>query len=328
MPDEMRQRDLTDFPGSGALNASTLADAILEDVLGVRGHMSGQLTFTDASNSGERTVRVMGPDGQRGRRISGFGALARGSDFGPNGLISYAAEDRSGKLSLFHEGSSTAVALSSSGYLQSVSFSPNGKHVVASIGQGNEVETWVGDSLQALTKLPVTAGFSSLSPSVDDEGQVIHAVGPAKGPFSIHLGDRAITTSGVWAAMPSFCSTAIEKRIVYMVRNGTHWDIRITSLVNGSTRTVVMGGMSPTCSPDGQTVAFYSPGRGRHGEGIYLASDDGGTARKVWDGQAASLRWRGGEQLPARRVEKLTVTDTPNAIDDDEISTDPASPAP
>jgi TolB protein len=267
----------------------------------------------------------MGPNGQRGRRISGFGVLARGSDFGPNGLISYAAEDRSGKLSLFREGSSTAFPLSSSGYLQSISFSPNTGHVVASIGQGNEVETWVGESVESLTKLSLAAGQSSLSPSVDDDGQVLHVVGPSKGPFAVNLGNRAITPAGQWAAMPSFCSTAIENRIVYMVRNGPHWDVRITSLVNGSTRTVVMGGMSPACSPDGRTVAFYSPGRGRQGQGIYLTSDDGGTARKVWEGQAASLRWRGGEQLPPRHVEKLTPTDAPAAVDEDEISADPGT---
>jgi TolB protein len=303
--DVFRRRELVQYPGSETMTASTMADAILEDVLGVRAHMSGKLIMSDASTRGERSVRVVAPNGSRGRRISGFGSLARGPDFDHEMRAWYATEDPSGKLQLFKEGQATPVALGIPGYVQSVGFSPNGKHVVLSMGEGVHVRTWIGPSTDQVRMLPLPEEQTALSPSIDDQGRVVHAVGSVKGPFSVYVGDKRVTPPGVWAAMPSFCSTLIEDRVVYMVRAGRSWHVRITSLTNGSSRTVATNAMSPACSPDGRTVAFFSSGLYGKGPGVYLTADFGGQARKVWDGQAAGLRWRGGEKLPAKTIERL-----------------------
>ncbi len=305
MPDEIRRRNLTEFPGASSLTAPTLADAIVEDVVGTRANMSGQIVYTDASTRGERAVRIIGPDSHRGRRISGFGGLARGADFGEGGLVSYAAEDASGKLGLFREGQAAPLPLRPKGYLQSIAYAPSAKFVAVSMGLGNTVETWSGPSLDRLAKIDLEPDKSSLSPSISDEGELLHATGPHKGPFTIMLGNRAVSAAGTWAAMPSFCSTSIEKRVVYMVKAGRSWSIRVTSLTNGASRTVASNAMSPACSPDGKTVAFYSPGKGGKGPGLYLTSDQGGKPHKIWEGQAAGMRWRAGEALPPRQIERL-----------------------
>ncbi len=302
----VRRRELTEYPGSEAMTASVLADAILEDVTGIRGNMSGMLVMTDASTRGERAVRVVMPDGKRGRRISGFGSIARGADFGKDGQVWYAAEDAAGKLRLFKEREVGPVELSVPGYVQSIAFSPNRNHVVLSMGVGKMVHSWVGTSIASLSEVPMGPDQTSLSPSVNDAGRVLHALGPEKGPFTIYLGDRRITPPGMWAAMPQFCSTVMEDRVVYMVRAGSGWNVRITSLTSGSSRMIAAHAMSPACSPDGRTVAFFSPDKNGKGPGIYLVSDGGGLARKVWDGQAAGLRWRAGERLP-RRIEQSIV---------------------
>lgn len=308
--DTVRRRELTEYPGSEAMTPSVLADAILEDVTGIRANMSGMIVMTDATTRGERSVRVTMPDGKRGRRISGFGSIARGADFGKDGQVWYAAEDTAGKLRLFRERETEPVELTVPGYVQSVAFSPNRSHIVLSMGVGKMVHSWVGTSLTSLTEVAMGADQTSLSPSVNDAGRVLHALGPEKGPFSIYFGDRRVTPPGLWAAMPQLCSTVMEDRVVYMVRAGSGWNVRITSLTSGSSRTVVANAMSPACSPDGRTVAFFSSGKNGKGPGIYLVSDQGGLARKVWDGQAAGLRWRQGERLP-RRIEQPLAPPTP-----------------
>ena len=304
-PDVYRRREHVLYPGSEATTAPVMADAILADVLGVRAHMSGLVVMTDASTRGERSVRVVSPNGKRGRRVSGFGGLARGADLDEQLKSWYASEDASGKLQLFKEGERQPVELGIPGYVQSVSFSPNGKHVVLSMGEGQRVRTWKGPTPSEVQLLPLAEDKTALSPSIDDQGRVVHVVGPIKGPFSIFVDDKRITPPGVWTAMPSFCSTLVEDRVVYMVRSGRSWHVRITSLTNGSTRTVATNAMSPACSPDGRTVAFYSPGKYGKGPGVYLAADMGGLARKVWDGEAAALRWRGGEKLPRKTIVRI-----------------------
>ncbi len=296
--DVVRRRELVEYPGSEAMTPSVLADAIMEDVTGIRSNMSGMIVLTDATTRGERSVRVVMPDGKRGRRISGFGSIARGADFGKDGQVYYAAEDASGKLRLFRERESEPIELPMPGYVQGIAFSPNRKEIVLSIGVGKLVHSWVGTSFTSLTEVPTGPHEASLSPSVNDAGRVLHAVGLEKGPFSIELGDRRVSPPGIWAAMPQFCSTVMEDRVVYMVRAGVGWNIRLTSLTNGNSRMVAANAMSPACSPDGRTVAFFSPDKNGKGPGIYLVSDTGGLARKVWDGQAAGLRWRAGERLP------------------------------
>jgi len=306
----VRRRDLVEYPGSEAMTASVLADAILEDVLGIRSHMSGMIVMTDATTRGERSVRVTMPDGKRGRRISGFGSLARGADFGKDGQVWYAAEDTSGKLRLFREREPFPVELAIPGYVQSVASSPNRSQIVLSMGVGKRVRSWVGTSLDAMKEVATGADQTALSPSVDDQGRVVHTMGPEKGPFSIYVGGRRLTPPGMWAAMPQFCSTVMEDRVVYMVRAGTGWNVRVTSLTSGNSRTIAVNAMSPACSPDGRTVAFFSTNKSGKGPGIYLISDTGGVARKVWDGQAAGLRWRTGERLP-RRIEEPIAPPTP-----------------
>ncbi len=49
--DVYRRRELVLYPGSEPMMVSTMADAILEDVLGIRSHMSGKLVLSDASTS-------------------------------------------------------------------------------------------------------------------------------------------------------------------------------------------------------------------------------------------------------------------------------------
>ncbi len=302
--DEIRRREMTEYPGTSAMTAPVLADAIMEDVLGVRSHMSGKLLVTDATTRGERAIRVLSPDGQRNRRISGFGSLARGGDFGPNGTVYFASEDPSGKLALFREGQSKPVQLSVPGYVQSIAFAPDARSVVVSMGQGNVVQSWSGPSLDQLRLVTVGTDRTALSPSVASDGDVVHAVGPTAGPMSVVVGSKTVTPPGIWAAQPAFCSTRTERRVVYMVRAGAHWDVRITSLSNGLTRTVAHG-MAPACSPDGRTVAFWALGRTLKGPGIYTVGDEGGMPRKVWTGEASGLRWREGEPLPPSRVDKV-----------------------
>jgi TolB protein len=309
--DVFRRRELVQYPGSEASTVPVMADAILEDVLGVRSHMSGKIVMSDASTRGERSVRVIAPNGTRGRRVSGFGGLARGADLDHEMRAWYASEDASGKLQLFKEAQASPIQLNIPGYVQSVAFSPNGKHVALSMGEGVRVRTWLGSSVDQVQLIPLAEDHTALSPSVDDQGRVVHTVGPIKGPFSVFVGDKRVTAPGVWAAMPSFCSTLIEDRVVYMTRAGRSWHVRITSLTNGSSRTVATNAVSPACSPDGRTVAFFSTGLYGKGPGIYLAADFGGQARKVWDGQAAGIRWRGGEKLPTKTIERIAPPEPP-----------------
>jgi TolB protein len=250
-------------------------------------------------------VRIISPDGERGRRISGFGSLSRGADFGPKGRVWYASEDESGKLRLFMERRSSPVSLPMRGYVQGVSFSPNGRNMVLSIGQGRRVATWFGRDIDHLRLWEIPPHRTALSPSVDDQGSVVQVLGPPKGPFSVYVDHQRVTPPGAWAAMPSFCSTVVERRIVYMSRAGRSWVVKIKSLTSGAVRTVAVRAMSPACSPDGRTVAFFSPGQRGKGPGIYLVGDQGGMARKVWSGQAAGLRWRGGERIPKPEITRV-----------------------
>lgn len=302
-PDVKRHRELTRYPGTDAIMPSVMADAIVEDVVGSRAHMSGKILFADGSTHGERSIRVMRPNGTTSRRVSGFGDLARGGDFDAQMRAWYASEDRAGKLQLFQEGGKSPVTVSAPGYVQSVSFSPDGKHMVLSMGEGTRVRTWLGTSPQQGEFLPLDSSKTALSPSVNDQGHVVHAMGPTKkGPFSVYANGKRVSPAGVWAAMPSFCSTLVEERVVFMTRAGRSWNLRITSLTSGASRVIAHKGMAPSCSPDGKTVAFYSPGLYGQGPGIYLVADFGGKARKVWSGQASGLRWRGGEKLPTKTI--------------------------
>ncbi|MBI5532395.1 MAG: hypothetical protein HY898_06755 [Deltaproteobacteria bacterium] len=284
---------------SEAALAARIVDGVVLDVTGARAHMSGRWVITDATTSGERATRVVFPSGKSAYRVSPFAVMARGADWSAAGTVYYAAEDRRGVLSLFQQGEADPVRLAAGGFVQGVSVSPDGRYLAVSIGESGATGTWVGTSFDQLTRVEGMPGHLSLSPSINDRGEVVHAVGPPTGPLGIELRTKRISPPGVWAASPSFCSTATEERVAWLSRVGSRrWDLQLTTVATGATWTVARDVLTAGCSPDGRSVAAASPASSGRPAGVDIVSDRGGARNRVWQGTATSIRWGEGERLP------------------------------
>lgn len=295
--DNVDHRRMVAATGPGrALQLARLADGVLLDLTGERSHLSGTLLYVDASTPGERRVRVMLGSGAPVRDASPGGLLARGPDVGPGGVVHYAAAAPGEPLRIFAEGKPDALAVKVPGFLQSVSFSPDGRRVAVVSGAGEGGSLFVGLLEGTMTQVATGPGIA-LAPSFGPGGELAWAAGPATGPLRVFVDGKPISGPGAWASAPSFCPAKGKSRLAYMLKNGASWTTVVTELDSGVMHAVGPGA-HPACSPDGRTLAVTRPGSGATKGGVFLVGDDGVASRRVHTGEAAFLRWAPGPPVP------------------------------
>ncbi|MCC6645522.1 MAG: hypothetical protein IT374_08135 [Polyangiaceae bacterium] len=291
--DNTRTRRLVARSSAPARDTARLVDAVVEDLTGVRSHLSGELLIVDAGTPGERRVRVLLGTGAPLRDVSPPGLLARGPAMGPGGKVWYAAAARGAPLQLFVEGQAAPVALREPGFVAAVALTADGRRGAVVLGNDAGGSLWTGVLGGAMTEIP-TAGLA-LSPTFSIDGDLAYVAGPPDGPTRVYVGDRAVTPPGVWASAPSFCAHGGAKRLVYAQRGG---GVAIVDLSTRAVRGVGLGS-APACSPDGRTVALSrGKGGGKPRGGVWLVADDGAGPHQVYDGEAAFIRWLPGAELP------------------------------
>lgn len=290
------------------IDSARLADAIVADLTGERSHLSGQLIHVDASQPGERRVRVMLASGKPVRDVSPAGLFARGADTYPGGAVHYAGGRQGEPLRLYREGQAQPVKVTPEGYVQAVAFALDGRAAVVAGDQGN-TGLWTGFLGGTMQRVHADAEMV-ISPSFGPTGQLAYATGPSAGPLRVVVDGKPVSQAGVWASSPSFCGgptaagdKAAPARLAYMVKQGTNWGVMLADLTSGGVQGFGSG-MFPICSPDGRSIAVSRPARGKNKGAVWIVGSGGLGANVAREGEMGGGRWMPGPPLPPEGLAK------------------------
>lgn len=255
--------------------AHQMTDELISAYTGTRSSFFAQLAFV-RTQEGRRVVYVVDADGHNLRQVTPDEALALSPVFGPNHELYYAASIDHGSYRLYRAGAEPALDLHPSGSIYGLAFSSDHSTVAVAIASGSQIIIHSGDAdfrnLKPRTKVDL-----ALHPSFSPSGKLAYA-GTRKNSQRIYVEGRAVSPAGLPAASPSFCDHPQGARLVYSVGvrersdllvtdEGGHDAIRLTESAGRNS--------SPTCSPDGRLVAFFSSRRSGAGPGLYLVRTDG-----------------------------------------------------
>lgn len=253
-----------------------LADRLIGAYTGRRGAFFGQLAFVVTKN-GNRTVHVIDPDGHNLRPVSPQGAVALSPSFGPDGELYYAASFNHGTYKLFRAGAEPALPVYPPGSIYGIAFTGDRTRVALAIAQGAGVGIWSGpanlEGLERVSKVEL-----AVHPTFSPTGKVAYAGASDDGVQRVYVQDKAVSPAGLPASSPTFCEHPEGIRLVYAVGVRQRSDL-IAADTNGKNALRITQGqgrnVSPTCSPDGRLIAFFSTRRTGDGPGLYLVRLDG-----------------------------------------------------
>lgn len=213
--------------------------------------------------------------------------------YGPGGEVFYTISEAFRPYKIVHGPSATGIPMVVAGNVLAISFSPDRKNLALSVwdkGQGAVFASApTGTPFRQVSKAP----FAN-EPSYGPSGKIAYVAGV--GAKRVYIDDKAISPPGFMASGPSFCDTPDGLVVVFTVGYGAWADIIAVDTNAGGIRRLTqnMGAnSSPTCSPDGRMIAFFSnrgaPGKG---PGMYiLPIQRPWLAKKIANEVGENLRW-------------------------------------
>ena len=213
--------------------------------------------------------------------------------YGPGGEVFYTISEEFRPYKIAHGPQATGIPMVVAGNVLAISFSPDRRNLALSLwdkGQGAVYASApTGTPLRQVSKAP----FAN-EPSYGPMGKIAYVAGV--GAKRVYIDDKAISPPGFMASGPSFCDTPDGLVVVFTVGYGAWADIIAVDTNAGGIRRLTqnMGAnSSPTCSPDGRMVAFFSnrgaPGKG---PGMYiLPIQRPWLAKKIANEVGENLRW-------------------------------------
>jgi len=257
------------------LASHQLADEIISAYTGVRSAFFAQLAFV-RSRQGKRTIQVLEPDGHNLRQVTIDSAVALAPAFGPDHVLYFAASFGHGSYRLYRAGEVEPIPIDPPGSIYGIAFSKDYARVALSIAVGGQILVFTGNG--DFTGLaPETKVDLALHPVFSPSGKVAYA-GTKGNNQRVYVGERAVSPVGAPASSPTFCDHPEGVRLVYAVGSRDRSDLIAGDLYGRNNVRLTDGkgrDSSPTCSPDGRLVAFFSTRRSGEGPGLYIGRVDG-----------------------------------------------------
>ncbi len=280
------------------VTAHRITDALLGALTGRPGSFASELTFSAKWARSRRIFRV-DADGNGLLPLTDPADHAIAPAWGPAHSIYYLLSKNYMPYQLwsFAGGTHKQVNVSFKTSLYGVSFDKTGKRMALAVSENAESAIYVG-SPDGSGMQKVSSTSLATHPTFSPNGKLAWVGGDAKqGTQRIYVDGKAVSPSGFTAASPVYCDTEDGIRLVYSVAvGGDRQDLVIAAEDGrGVARLTQNQGnnTSPSCSPDGRSLAFFST-RNKQ-PGLYLLSLKRYKTQQVSSQMGEALRW---EMLP------------------------------
>jgi len=296
----------------GRLAAHELADHILGALTGTSGPFGSRIVLVRTLGQSRR-VFTIDADGYGLEPVSPEGDMVVSAALDPHGNAYWAASRAHGRSLLVREGETQPIAIDPLGSIYGIAFSSR-EEVALSISLDGSINAWrgrIGAELKQHTRLEL-----ALSPAFTRDGRLVIA-GTKGRARRIWVEARPVSPAKVSASSPTVCDHPDGPRLIYMVSTGRRSDLVSSALDGrGLTRIVedVSRNASPSCSPDGRLVAYFSTRKGGDGPGLYLVRVDGLRPRRISAVLGDSLDWSRRPRLPTSTPETAELAPTPEAV--------------
>ena len=260
--------------------AHKLANAVYKHFTHETGPFETRLAFTRKSPSG-RDVYVSDWDGKNAARITN-GDVNVLPVLVPGGGVAFTSY-RSKKPFLFvTKGGEPAPLIAKGSMVTGAAFSPDGKHVAASVSEGENAEIYLANADGSnLVKITDTKFFLNTSPSWSPDGKRIAFVSNRAGNPQIYVmgadgsGAKRLTFQGNYNTTPSWSPRG--DLIAFTARDERNaFDLFTVNVDSGKVARLTQdasGNEEPVFSPNGRLIMFTSTRGG--GRGLYVMTFDG-----------------------------------------------------
>jgi TolB protein len=288
------EKKVTALPSDLRVAGHRLADVLIGALTGTNGGFASRMTF--ASGIGNvRRVYVIDADGNGARAASKDNELALAPAFGKNEELYYASSKDNAQYQLRTEAGKD-YPLSVKGSVYGITFAKDRAKVAVSIGVGPAIRLFAGADLDHLAA--ASSALFAMEPAFAPDGKLAF-VGMGLTGQRIYVDDKPATPEGAFAMSPTFCNHPDGVRLVFAAGAGVDTDLFATGEQGGSLVRLTQDqarNSSPSCSPDGRLVAFFSTRKTGEGPGLYVMRADGLRPRRISPLTGDSLRW---DALPA-----------------------------
>ena len=260
--------------------AHKLANAVYKHFTHETGPFETRLAFTRKSPTG-RDVYVSDWDGKNAARITN-GDVNVLPVLVPGGGVAFTSY-RSKKPFLFvTKGGEPAPLIAKGSMVTGAAFSPDGKHVAASVSEGENAEIYLANADGSnLVKITDTKFFLNTSPSWSPDGKRIAFVSNRAGNPQIYVmgadgsGAKRLTFQGNYNTTPSWSPRG--DLIAFTARDERNaFDLFTVNVDSGKVARLTQdasGNEEPVFSPNGRLIMFTSTRGG--GRGLYVMTFDG-----------------------------------------------------
>ena len=260
--------------------AHKLANAVYKHFTHETGPFETRLAFTRKSPTG-RDVYVSDWDGKNAARITN-GDVNVLPVLVPGGGVAFTSY-RSKKPFLFvTKGGEPSPLIAKGSMVTGAAFSPDGKHVAASVSEGENAEIYVANADGSnLVKITDTKFFLNTSPSWSPDGKRIAFVSNRAGNPQIYMmgadgsGAKRLTFQGNYNTTPSWSPRG--DLIAFTARDERNaFDLFTVNVDSGKIARLTQdasGNEEPVFSPNGRLIMFTSTRGG--GRGLYVMTFDG-----------------------------------------------------
>jgi TolB protein len=292
------------------LEAHRLSDGIIGALTGTDGPFASRLVLVRTEGSTRRAYLV-DADGEGLTLLSPDEQLVVTATLDREARPYWAASQRNGRYRLYREGQLEPIPVEPSGSIYGIAFAPNGTDVAMAIASNDDIQVFVGLLGGAALEPHSNVDFA-LTPTFAPDGRVVYA-GTRGSRRRIYVEAKSVSPKEVSASTPTVCNHPDGGVLVYAVGLGKNTDI-VSSKLDGSDMTRLTWGsarnFSPSCSPDGRLVAFFSTRTKGDGPGLYLMRVDGRRPRFINAAVGDVLAWA---RVP---VPAKTAPSSPEPVED------------
>jgi TolB protein len=267
-----------------------LSDGIIGALTGTDGPFASRLVLVRTEGTTRRAYLV-DADGEGLTLLSPDEHLVVTATLDREARPYWAASQRNGRYRLYREGQLEPIPMEPSGSIYGIAFAPNGTDVAMAIASNEDIQVFAGPLGGALTAHS-NVDFA-LTPTFTPDGRVVYA-GTRGKRHRIYIEAKSVSPKEVSASTPTVCNHPDGRVLVYAVGLGKNTDI-VSSRLDGSDMTRLTWGsarnFSPSCSPDGRLVAFFSTRTKDDGPGLYLMRVDGRRPKRINTAVGDVLAW-------------------------------------
>lgn len=281
----------TTSPDQQRLAGHRLGDEIIGALTGTDGPFASRLILVRTEGATRRAY-IVDADGEGLTPVSPDEHLVVTATLDRAAQPVWAASQRNGRYRLYRDGQLEPIPVEPSGSIYGIAFAPNGTDVAMAIASNDDIQVFVGPLGGDPLAVHSNVDFA-LTPTFAPDGRIVYA-GTRGSRRRIYVEAKSVSPKEVSATTPTVCNHPDGRVLVYAVGLGKNTDIVSSKLDGTQMRRLTWGSdrnFSPSCSPDGRLVAFFSTRTQGDGPGLYLMRVDGRRAKRINAAVGDVLAW-------------------------------------